>query len=208
MHAHGLRREDFQTLAQRLLRVARLDVSAFLEVRDDPVATLPALVVVVASSLLAGLGGWLFYLADHTSNPYLAGQPFDSGGFFVRSVLTGSLFAILLWFGWVIVTTAMLERVWKRRVQFVRLTRTMGLAYFPIGLSLFMFIPGLATPIGVSALAAAVLLSGVAVEASTDAEPAEVLFANLAGFALFAIVLGLAGRDLRWYAPGIFAFSL
>jgi hypothetical protein len=44
----------------------------------------------------------------------------------------------------------------------------------------------------------------VAVEASTEAEPAEILFSNLVGFAVFAIVLGLLGRNGQ-YAPGIFS---
>jgi len=91
---------------------------------------------------------------------------------------------------------------------FARLVRTMGLAYFPVALSVFMFVPGLSTPLPLIGLAAAVLLSGVAVEASTEAQPAEVLLANLAGFAVFAIFLGLLGRNGQYYAPGLFAFSI
>ena len=202
MDAPRMRRGDLQTLWQRLLRVARLDATAFLEVRDDATATWPAVIVVAVASLLSGIGGWLLYLDNVPSIVR------DSSRFFVRSVIVGTILEVVLWFIWVYVTMFLLQQVWNRRVDFWSLVRTMGLAYFPVALSLLMVIRWLATPIALISLAAAVLLSGVAVEASTEAEPSEVLLANLAGFVVFAIVLGLLGRDLNWYAPGLFAYSL
>jgi hypothetical protein len=202
MEAPRMRREDLQTLWQRLLRVARLDATAFLEVRNDPTATVPAFIVVVVASFLSGLGGWLFYISG---TPSFAR---DSSQFFVRSVIVGTIFAVVLWSVWVAVTVFMLQQVWRRRVAFLPLVRTMGLAYFPVALSVLMVIRWVATPVAVISLAAAVLLSGVAVEAATEAEPSEVLLANLAGFAVFAIVLGLLGRDGNLYAPGLFPYSL
>ncbi|HTE83538.1 MAG TPA: hypothetical protein VK821_02300 [Dehalococcoidia bacterium] len=225
MDAPGMRREDFHALWQRLMRVARLDATAFLEVRDDPAATWPAIVVVAVASLLSGLGGWLLFLSSSSSRLSFAIQglsPFaqsfaqsavgatirDAGAtYFLRSAIVGSVLAILLWFGWVAITAVMLERVWHRNVQFLSLVRTMGLAFFPVGLSLLMIIDPIAIPIAVISLAAAVLLSGVAVEASTEAEPAEILFSNLVGFAVFAIVLGLLGRS-GGYAPGLFSLPV
>jgi hypothetical protein len=221
MDARGMRREDFSALWQRLLRVARLDATAFLEVRGDPAATLPAVIVVAVASVLSGLGGWLLYIS-RTSSALSALSPVeesiarsvvgsalkDAGTtFFIHSVIVGSILAILLWFVWVGITVLMLERVWHRNTEFLPLVRTMGLAFFPVGISILMVIDAIATPIAVISLAAAVLLSGVAVEAATEAEPAEVLFSNLLGFAVFAIVLGLFGRNGQ-YAPGLFAFSL
>lgn len=202
MDSPRMRREDLQTLWQRLLRVARLDATAFLEVRDDPTATWPAFIVVVVASFLSGIGGWLLYLENV---PSLAG---DSTRFFVRSAIAGTFLEVVLWFVWVFITMFLLQRFWKRQVNFESLVRTMGLAYFPVGFSLLMVIHWIATPVALISLAAAVLLSGVAVEASTEAEPSEVLLANLAGFVVFAIVLGLLGRAGNWYAPGIFAYSL
>jgi hypothetical protein len=218
MDASGMRGSDFHALWLRLLRVARLDATAFLEVRDDPAATVPAVVVVGVATLLSGIGGWLYFISSASAafprNALLQsaiGQSIvgnylrDAGAtFFLHSTILGSILAVLLWFGWVGITATMLERIWHRQVQFLSLVRTMGLAYFPVGLSLLMFIYPVAIPIGVISLAAAVLLSGVAVEASTEAEPAEVLFSNLVGFAVYAIVLGLLGRSGQ-YAPGIFS---
>jgi hypothetical protein len=218
MDSPGMRREDFHALWQRLLRVARLDATAFLEVRDDPAATWPAIVVVAVASLLSGLGGWLLYVS-HLSSAIPGVSPAaqsiaqsivgsyvrDAGTtFFLHSAIVGSIMSVLLWFAWVGVTAVMLERVWHRQVEFLSLVRTMGLGFFPVGLSLLMVIDPIAIPIAVIALAAAVLLSGVAVEASTEAEPAEILFSNLVGFAVFAIILGLLGRNGQ-YAPGIFS---
>jgi len=204
MDAPRMRRGDLQTLWHRLLRVARLDATAFLEVRDDPTATWPAIIVVAVASLLSGIGGWLLYL-----NFYPAPLR-DSSRFIPNSVVIGSILAVALWFVWVGVTMFMLQQIWRRKVEFGSLVRTMGLAYFPVALSLLLVIRPLATAIGLISLAAAVLLSGVAVEASTEAEPSEVLLSNLAGFAVFAIVLGFLGHSgiPTAYAPGIFAFSL
>jgi hypothetical protein len=217
MDAPGMRREDFHALWQRLMRVARLDATAFLEVRDDPAATWPAIVVVAVASLLSGVGGWLLFISHTVALPNvppaaasiaqsIVGNYERQAGttFFLHSAIVGSIMAVLLWFGWVAITAVMLERVWHRHVEFLALVRTMGLAYFPVGLSVLMVIDPIAIPIAVISLAAAVLLSGVAVEASTEAEPAEILFSNLVGFAVFAIVLGLLGRNGQ-YAPGIFS---
>ena len=169
--------------------------------------------MVAAASLLSGIGGWLLYLSSvsaRVSSSFgqlspaaqsiaqsVTGSILRDAGttFFIHSTIVGSALCILLWFAWVGVTVLMLERVWHRRVQFLALVRTMGLAFFPVSLSLLMVIDLIAIPVALISLAAAVLLSGVAVEASTEAEPAEILFANLLGFAVFAIVLGLFGRN-------------
>lgn len=220
MDARGMGREDFHVLWQRLMRVARLDATAFLEVRSDPAATLPAVIVVAAASVLSGLGGWLLYdsripalpsglspIARSVAQSVLDSAAPSGTSFFIRSVIVGSLLEILLWFAWVGITALMLEWVWHRKGEFLPLVRTMGLAYFPVALSLLMFIDALSIPIALISFAAAVLLSGVAVEAAIDAEPAEVLFSNLLGFAVFAILLGVFGRNGQ-YAPGLFGFNL
>jgi len=223
MDAPGMRAEDFQALWQRLLRVARLDATAFLEVRDDPAATAPALIVVAVASILSGVGGWLLYLEgiDRVESAISQFIPRNlpaglqsaiprpsSAPFFIHSVIVGSIAEIALWLLWVAITAGMLQQIWHRPVEFLALVRTMGLAFFPVALSLLLFIEPLASAIGLISLAAAVLLSGVAVEAATEAEPAEILFSNLVGFAVFAIVLGLLGRNGDFYAPGLFAFSI
>jgi hypothetical protein len=217
MDAPGMRAEDFQALWQRLLRVARLDATAFLEVRNDPAATAPAVIVVAVASVLSGLGGWLWYSERVPAIPrglppaaqaLISESVGTTGRFFIHSVLIGSIAEIALWLLWVAITAGMLQQIWHRQVEFLALVRTMGLAFFPVGLSLLMFVEPLASAIGLISLAAAVLLSGVAVEASTEAEPAEILFSNLVGFAVFAIVLGLLGRNGGFYAPGLFAFSI
>lgn len=204
MDTRGMRREDLHALWQRLLRVARLDATAFLEVRNDPAATWPAVIVVGVASVLSALGGLLLYIVLEPA------QLRDSTRFFIQSVIVGSIVEIALWFVWVYVTLLMLQQLWKRRVAFASLVRTMGLAYFPVALSFFIFVKPITLPIALISLAAAVLLSGVAVEASTEAEPAEILFANLAGFAVFAIVLGLLGYygSPFPYTPGIFAAGI
>ena len=68
-------------IVQRLLRVARLDATAFLEVRDDPAATVPAILVVAVSSILSGIGGWLLYLS------LIPAVAREGSRFFINSVI-------------------------------------------------------------------------------------------------------------------------
>lgn len=192
-------RIDFNILANRLQRLIRLDTSVFEEVRLDPAATLPAIFVVAASTFLAGLGGWLWWLWE--------GRP-DAGEVFVESVILGSLFAVALWIVWLLVAHVILTQIFREEADWQQMLRTMGMAAAPLGISVAMVIPGIRFGIALTSIALFFGLTTIAIQSVTAAGPARVLIANLAGFAVWAIVLGLLVTSDTYLAPGIFLFDL
>lgn len=191
-------RMDAGILADRLLRLVRLDTSVFDEVRQDPAATLPAVLVAVVSTVLAGLGGWLWWwMQDYE----------DKSELFMKSVILGSLFSIALWIVWLLVTWVILTQLFREDADWQQMLRTMGMASIPLMISVVMFIPGLDFGIALASVALYFGLTTIAVQSVTPADPARVLVANLAGFAIWAIVLGLLVTSDSVFAPGIFVFD-
>ena len=185
-----------QLLVNRLMRLIRLDTTVFDEVRLDASATVPSVVVAVASTFLAGLGGWLWWSMTQSLG--------DKGKVLFQSLIMGSIFSIALWVAWLLIVYALLTQVFKAQADMMQLVRTMGLAAAPLALSVFMFIPGLDFGIGLASLALFFGLTTIAVQATTNASPGAVLVANVAGFAVWAIVLGLLVTSSAFFAPGFF----
>jgi hypothetical protein len=98
----------------------------------------------------------------------------------------------------------MLTQVFRARADLNELVRVMGFAMLPLALSVILFIPGLDFGIGVASLAILFGLTQIAMQSATDAPAGQVLAANGAGFAVWAIVLGLLVSDSHAYAPGFF----
>lgn len=195
---------SFQSLGGWLLRLARLDLSVFDEVKDDVSATAPTLTVAVAASFLSGLGSWLWWTLEDLP---------DAGEVFVKSFLVGSIFQVGVWFLWVYVAAMILSRGLGVAADLNRLLRTMGLAFAPMAIALLMLISFLGVPFAAIGVGATVALSYVAIQAATDAQPQQVMLANIIGFIIFAIVLGIlanvAEGDIgAGLAPGLFFFSL
>lgn len=188
-------RLDFSILADRLQRLVRLDTSIFDEVKQDPSATLPAVFVMVASTLLAGIGGWLWWLTQDFG---------DSGKVFFQSVILGSVFSVALWIVWLLVAWVILTQLFREDADWQQMLRTMGMAGAPLSLSALMFIPGIDFGVGLASIALFFGLTTIAIQATTAAAPARVLVANLAGFAVWGIVLGLLATSQSFLAPGIF----
>ena len=193
---------DVNVQGHRLRRLAMLDTTVFDEVRMDATATIPALIIVGLSTLLMGIGGWLWYeLQDYN---------YSAGRFFFKSAILGSIFAILLWFVWVAVTYVMLNQVFRARADMQELVRVMGFATFPLVLSVLMFIPALDFGIALLAITLTFGASQLAVASATDAQPGQTLAANATGFAVWGIVLTLLANSNTFYdrlAPGIFIFN-
>jgi hypothetical protein len=191
-------RLDFGILADRLGRLVRLDTTVFDEVREDPAATLPSIAVTLVATFLAGLGGWIWWVV----------QDFDDGGrVFVQSTILGTLFSVALWIVWLLVSWVVLTQLFREDADWQQMLRTMGLASLPLALSVVMFIPGLDYGIALASIAMFFGLTTIAIQAVTLANPARVLVANLAGFAVWAVVLGLLMTSDTYLAPGIFLFD-
>ena len=134
---------SFQNLGSWLLRLARLDLTVFDDVKDDVSATVPTLTVAVVASFLSGLGSWLWWTF----------QDFPKGGgdVFIKSFLMGSILQVGVWFLWVYVAAMVLSKGLGVTADLNRMIRTMGLAFAPMGIAVLMLISFLTVPFGVIA---------------------------------------------------------
>jgi len=190
---------DFAVLADRLQRLIRLDTSVFDEVRNDTSATIPAVLVAAIATFLAGVGGWLWWIM----------QDFGDGGqVFFESAILGTLFSVALWMVWLLVAWVVLTQVFREEADWQQMLRTMGMAALPLALSVAMFIPGIDIGVALASVALFFGLTTIAIQSTTTANAAHVLVANLAGFAVWAIVLGLLASPDNQFAPGIFLFDV
>jgi hypothetical protein len=190
---------DVNTLIQRLRRLATLDTSVFDEVRTDPNSTIPAIAVAVVSTLLFGLGGWLWWV--------IAGPEFEGSDIFLKSFIIGSILSIILWGVWLGVTYVILTQVFRARADLNELVRVMGFAAAPLALGVLLFIPMLDFGIGLTVIALFFGSTLIAVQTATDAPAGRTLVAVGAGFAVWAIVLALFVGTENIYAPGFFVFD-
>jgi hypothetical protein len=194
---------DVNSLIQKLRRLAMLDTTVFEEVKGDASATIPALVVAVLATVLAGLGGWFWWLfTDHLTD-YKGG-----GTIFFQTVVLGSILSVALWFVWVGLTYVMLQQVFRARADLQEMIRVMGFAAAPMALVVLVFVPVLGWGLGLGALALLFGTNVLAVQTVTDAPAGRVLVSNAAGFAVWVIILGLFVSDSHVYAPGFFIFRL
>jgi hypothetical protein len=191
-------RMDVDVLIQRLRRLAMLDTTVFDEIRTDTTATIPALVVAVVATLLAGLGGWLWW--------WTAGIP-DKGKMFVQSLIFGGILSLLFWFIWIAITYVLLTQMFRARADLNELIRVMGFATAPLALGVLMFIPEVDWGIGLCSIVFFFGLTTVAVQSATDAPAGRALAANAAGFAVWAIVLGILTTSNHTWAPGFFVID-
>jgi hypothetical protein len=192
---------DPNAILNRLMRLARLDTGVFDEVRDDPRETLPAIIIVAVSALLAGFGALLFFMFVKP-----AGADADVGNLFVKVIVLGTIFAVVLWGVWVAVTYVVLVQFFKETADIQVLLRTMGYASIPFAASLLMLIPGLSMGLAITALVLWFVLSIYAVQAATSASPDRVIISCLVGFLVFAVLMGIIARS-SGLTTGAFVFS-
>jgi hypothetical protein len=194
---------DFDMLGRRLRRLLTLDTSVFNEIRMDRAATIPAIVVVVGSIFLFGIGGWLWWVFNGTDNYYVT-----SGEVFVKSTVLGTILATIFWAAWVGVTYVLLSQMFSARVDLNDLIRVMGFAAAPLALGVLLFIPALYFGIGLTVLVLFFGMNVIAVQSATDASSGRVLAAVGAGFLLWAVMLGLFVTSKNAFAPGFFIFDV
>ncbi len=189
---------DINALGQRLRRLLTMDTSVFDEVRTDAASTIPAVIVLVVSTLIAAIGGWFWWiLADFGA----------SGKVFVQSVIVGTIISVAIWFVWVATTYVVLTQLFRARADIQELVRVMGFASAPLALMVLMFLPGVDFGIALLAIAMFFGTTVIAVQSATDAPAGRALVATAAGFAVWAIVLGLITTSTKTWAPGIFVLD-
>lgn len=150
------------------------------------------------STLLLGIGGWLWWLISGL------GDVHDAGSVFVKSVLFGSVASLGLWGVWLLIVVGLLQRLARTIVQIEPLLRASGTAALPLAFGLLMVIPAISFSLGLIAIACWLLVTNAAIERATGVRGGEVILANLAGFAVWAIVLSLLATGENQFAPGPF----
>ncbi len=181
-------------------RALSLDASAFEEVRDDASFTPYAAVATAVAIVVAGLGAWLF------GETILDGTP---DGWFVDTVILGSLFTLLLWLAGVVAIYVVISQVYRQSIAGDAIFRVCCLGFLPYILGALVFIPqiGFAFAFLSVALAFYVTVFGLANAFSLDIGRA--VFAAAVGFAVLAVVLPLiSGFPDNNFVTGIFVYSL
>jgi hypothetical protein len=186
-----------QAYSDRLIRLLRLDTTVFQEMRDDPNALIPAIVIAFVSFFLYGLGGWLWWVISDFP---------EKGKFFLESAFLGAIVATILWLVWIGVAYAVLTNVFHIQADLRRMVQACGLATVPFALGLLMFIPGINLGVGVAVLALAFLLMDIGITVSVDADPGPVIAATFAGLVVFCLICSVLTLKDNGYAPGVFLF--
>jgi hypothetical protein len=194
---------DIREVIDWLRRLVYLDIRVFDDIRTNPGATIPGVLIVLVASLLAGLGGWFWWLINYSDL---------KGDIFLHSAVLGSLIAVILWgLAWLGIVYVMLTQVFRQRAYVEQLLRVMGLAASPLALMLLMFIPGLSFAIGLASLGLTFGLTAVAIKSVTTADNAQILVANALGFFVWAAALSLlassSAASIEPHAPGIFLYN-
>ncbi len=197
---------SLQTVLGWVMRVFRMDTHVFDEVRQDRSATMWAVAVVVVASLFSGFGSWLWWVV----------RDFGVGGggdVFLRSFLLGGIFQAAVWTLWVYVVYQVLARGYGVHLDFSGLARAMAFAFAPMMLTVLMLITALAVPIALVALATTLILTNFAIESVSAMTGSRVIWANVAGFTVFALIMGILSNIsevsvVGGIAPGIFFFNL
>lgn len=189
---------DANAIIQKLRRLATLDTTVFDDVRTDHSATLPAMIVALASTFLFGVGGWLWWVFNDIP---------DAGDILVKSLIIGSIASTLLWAVWVAITYVMLTQVFRARADMYELFRVMGFASAPLALGVLMFLPEVDFGVGLTSVVLFFGMTVIATQSATDAPAGRVLAANGAGFLIWSVVLSLLVGTDSVYAPGFFVFD-
>jgi hypothetical protein len=201
MHFHTI---DVPTVTGWVGRVLRFEFAAFDEIREEPSATMPAVLIVLAGSAIAGIGSWVWAMqADGV----------DTFDVMTRSLLVGSMVQTAVWFLWVYLVHQILTRGYGHALGIPELIRTMGLAFSPIVFSLFIAVTVLAIPFGMVSLGMVFLFSNIAIQQTSGADLRETTMANVTGFVAFAVVMGMFANvaevgSVGGVAPGVLFFAL
>ena len=198
---------DFNTLVQRLGRLARLDTSVFGEVYADRSATIPAAVFGAVVLLISGIGGMLLIANSIGFDIY--GSEFadghGAGEFFLLSVILGTAIGLAMTAAWGWITAFLLKQLAKLDVDWLGIFRLLCLALTPLVLALLLVFDDAFQSLGYIAIAGVATLALIGVLESLEVRPSHAWLATLAGLIVFIIVLDVLGDSTRDLAPGFFA---
>jgi len=195
---------DVQTVTSWVGRVLRFEFAVFDEIREEPSATIPAVLIVLAGSAIAGVGSFLWAMQA---------EGLDSFEVLTKSLFVGSMVQTVVWFLWVYLVHQILTRGYGHSVGMPELVRTMGLAFSPIVFSILIAVVALAIPFGMVSFGMVFLFTNIAIQQTSGADLRETTMANVTGFVAFAVVMGMFANvaevgSVGGVAPGVLFFAL
>jgi hypothetical protein len=177
-----------------LRRALSLEDGAWTEIRDNASYTVFCAGLAVIAVLLAGLGTFLWgEITVDYSTP---------DGWFVDTVILGSLFTILLMLLGMVAAYLVLTQMFGESVAPDALFRVFGVAIVPFALGLLFFIPELNLWLGMMSLILMFFLAVYGLRAAFSIDMMRSLIAVSAGFSVFLIVMALLITYKNPWAPG------
>ncbi|MBM4410001.1 MAG: hypothetical protein FJ037_01505 [Chloroflexi bacterium] len=162
----------------------------------DTLVPMPfALVFALAAMVALAFGGWLWWLTSGLGDPRET---------LTKTLTVGVPFSFALWIAWLVVSIAVVQRLGRTLVPVDRLLREAGLACWPLFLALGMAIPAVSFSVGLVAIGGWVAATQAALARVAGRTGRGVLAANLAGFALWCVVMSLLASGDHAIAPGPF----
>jgi len=113
-------------------RLVRLDYTVFEELRSNSSATPTAILIVLATGVIAGFGTWLWALQHDNFTGV------DVMEVLLKAVVIGSVVQLAVWFAWVYITYMLAARVFGSVVRFGELTRGLGFAFAPVAVAVLV----------------------------------------------------------------------
>jgi hypothetical protein len=182
------------SLFDRMIRAARLDVSLYEEVEADEGATTQALIVVMLSSICAGIGTAIWEaMMGHGPGSILIG------------LVGGVVSALIFWFIWSFVTYFIGTKVFDGRASFGELLRTIGFSNSPGVLLFFSFIPILGGLLSFAVWIWQLMSMVVAIRQALDFTTGKAILTCIVGLIVAMILLVIIGFFIA--IPFLFLFS-
>ncbi|HUV51813.1 MAG TPA: YIP1 family protein, partial [Dehalococcoidia bacterium] len=183
-----------QSLFNKMLRAAQLDINLYEEVEADKRANLQAFTVVILVSLASGLGTAIAGILSREDDPI----------WFLWGLLIGIGVSILGWLMWALVTYAIGVTIFKgpeTEADYGQLLRTIGFSTTPGALRFFSFIPFIGGVIAFVASVWALIAGVIAVRQALDFSTWRAIGTCIVGWLLYILVLFLVpsfiiGREI------------
>ncbi len=179
-----------------LTAAVKLDPAALKKVRSEQAFTAPLIGVLGASSLLAGLGSYIWF-----------GREFDwTMEIFWKSGIVGALLMAAGWLAAAGVAFAVLHQR-NASITFFEVARIGSLASIPLALGFFAFIPHIGFGFALLGPVLAAAVFALALQSAFDLPPFQALMAAGPGLALWSLVLPLFVSNDNAFGAGIFGLS-
>jgi len=168
------------SMVNRMIRAARLENDVYEELERDRDATTQALTVVVIVAIAEGIGSALSTL--------FAGVGIGAA---IGGLISGIVAAVVGWVIWSFLTYWIGTSLFGGKATYGELLRTIGFAYTPNALGIFVFIPILG---GIIAFVGAIwaLIAGIiAVRQALDFDTAKAILTAIIGWIILIIIYGV-----------------